>query len=198
MRSWFRRWVVGHSMVIALAGIGGTSGEIVVAATPNEDVVRPHWLSAGGPPVPHRLAKGFQVGSAVQSGSLKFAADFCRARVEINGEPILVVEPYTQTDSVDVTNWLRQGANTIEIVVEQLSDGPAVVAATLVTELVDKSSKRGVSMISPPPVREAGDRKREAERSLSLTGHSRTQDTPGSPKPARSIPASRTKELVRQ
>jgi putative heme-binding domain-containing protein len=129
-------------MVIALVGIGvdRARGEDVVAATRNEkEAIRPHWLSVGGHPVPLRISKRFQVGSAVQSGSLKFAEDFCRARVEINGEPVFVVEPYTQTESVDVTNWLRHGANTIEIVVEQLSDGPAVVAATLVTELVDKS-----------------------------------------------------------
>ncbi|MBS0203680.1 MAG: c-type cytochrome [Planctomycetes bacterium] len=144
MRSWLRRLVVGHAMVITLVGLGvdRARGEDVVAATRNEtDAIHPNWLSVGGHPVPLRLAKTFQVGSSVQSGTLKFAADFCRVRVEINGEPVVVVEPYTQTESVDVTNWLRHGENTIEIVVEQLSDGPAVVAATLITELVDKSRR---------------------------------------------------------
>ncbi len=139
MRFLFRRFVMGSWMFITLAGIAGVNRELGVAATPTE-FVRPHWLSASDPSVPQRLRKTFQVDTAVQSGVLKFAADFCRAVVEVNGESVIAVEPYAQTESVDVTNWLQPGTNTIDAFVEPSGDGPGVIAATLVLKLVDKST----------------------------------------------------------
>lgn len=99
----------------------------------------PHWIT--GPQDVGRtwhFKRTFSVDSAVQAAELKFAADFCTAAVVINGQQVLTVESYSPTQTLDVTNFLRQGKNEIEISSTPM-EGPA--AAALSIAIVDKDGK---------------------------------------------------------
>jgi len=91
----------------------------------------PHWI--GGASVASktwRFEKSFTAEAAVQSASLKLAADFCTASVVINGQPVLVVEPYCQTQEPNVTSYVRRGENTVLITATYVP-GPAAVALSI-------------------------------------------------------------------
>lgn len=110
----------------------------VPGQAPNSSSV-PHWLSVD------ELAPGDSLSTAfsthtVQSASLKFAADFCRARVVINGLPVVEIEPYCQTQTVDVTDAVRRGSNEIAITAEPIRDTPAAVTLTLTVVQADGRS----------------------------------------------------------
>ncbi len=77
----------------------------------------PHWI--GPPPLANpeswTAERSFALPAGVQRAALRFAADYCDARVTINERPVLDVEPYCPTQDVDVTTAVRQGKNRIAI-----------------------------------------------------------------------------------
>jgi len=85
------------------------------------------------------LERRFQVDSRVQSATLRLAADFCRASVELNGRPVVSAEPYSPTVDVDATLTLQPGENRIVIAAKSVA-GPAAVALSL--SLVTASGQR--------------------------------------------------------
>src|SRR5260221_10399728 len=82
------------------------------------------------------LERAFQVDQRVKAATLRLAADFCHARVEINGRPVASVEPYSPTIDVDVGATLRSGDNRVVIAAEAVG-GPAAIAISLAIVTVD-------------------------------------------------------------
>ncbi len=90
-------------------------------------LVTPQWIRVDRT---GRLLRTFQ-SPAVQSATLRMAGDFCRTLVTVNGEQVLRIEPYCQTQELDVTNFLRLGENKIEVDITPVSGAPAAVAAEI-------------------------------------------------------------------
>ena len=88
------------------------------------------WVAAGDGESRWRFTRTFAEKQAIQSARLRFAADFCRATVLVNGQAVLRVEPYCPTQDVDVTAALRRGDNSLEVRVEPVA-GPAAIALSL-------------------------------------------------------------------
>ena len=91
----------------------------------------PHWI--GGTSVASKtwqFERSFSAEAAVQSAKLKLAADFCTARVLINDQPVLTVEPYCPTQDREVTRYLKRGKNKLSVVTTPVA-GPAAVALSL-------------------------------------------------------------------
>lgn len=100
----------------------------------------PHWISHPAEKVdqPHsfRLTKKVSVPTAPHSATLRFAADFCFATIDINGRRVADVEPYGPTIDLDVLSVLAAGANQMTITVEPV-EGPTAVALSLSVGAVD-------------------------------------------------------------
>lgn len=121
--------------------LGGQIAQVIAAEQPTNAhssaatalTVPPHWIG------PERAETGderqfvrkFSLESSIQAAELRFAADYCRATVLINGARVLTLAPYCQTQTLDVTDWLRRGDN--ELVVQMtVMTGPPAVALSLV------------------------------------------------------------------
>src|SRR5262245_15269478 len=67
----------------------------------------PQWIggSRGREPTT-QFKKSISIDAAVHSAGMKVAADFCTAEVVINGQTVLVVEPYSPLQEIDVVNYL--------------------------------------------------------------------------------------------
>ena len=80
----------------------------------------PHWI---GPATYHAeswtASRSFTLPVGVQRASLRFAADYCEARVSINNRPALDVESFCPTQDLDVTSAVRSGENRIVIAVKR-------------------------------------------------------------------------------
>jgi putative heme-binding domain-containing protein len=86
------------------------------------------------------LARGFNLPPATASATLRLVADFCRAKVEINGQPAAIALPYGPAVDADVLPLLRAGAN--RIVIEAVAvPGPAAVAVSLSITAADGSRR---------------------------------------------------------
>ena len=121
----------------------------VLAADPppvaSESVL--HWiwnrdtaLEFGIPPREKtRLERVFQTDEPIQTATVRIAADYCGAAVEINGRPVLTLEPFSPTTEVEVTSALRRGENRIAVAAASI-DGPPAIALSLT--LVAASGKR--------------------------------------------------------
>lgn len=99
----------------------------------------PHWI--GGKDGSGRLwsfKKSVTIENGLQSAELKLAADFCTAAVVLNGQTVLTVEPYSPTQDLDVTSYLRLGKNELDITATPVA-GPAAVALSI--GLVDKERR---------------------------------------------------------
>lgn len=94
---------------------------------------QPHWIS--GRTDNQTLNKQFEAG-LITSATLKLAADFCHAGVDLNGQTVLTVEPYSATVELEVTSHLVQGANQLSVRVERPC-GPQAVAVSLTLDGVD-------------------------------------------------------------
>ncbi|WP_425616268.1 hypothetical protein NA78x_006211 [Anatilimnocola sp. NA78] len=91
----------------------------------------PHWLWQGDDPTAEiQLQRRFKLDAPISTAQLKVAADFCRATIEINGQPVLAVAPYCQLQTLDVTRWLQRGENEL-IIRARPVPGPAAVAMSL-------------------------------------------------------------------
>ena len=92
---------------------------------------QPHWIwgeerSGAG----ESFARKFTLDDSVHVASLKFAADFCSATVEINGATVLRVDPFSPTHELEATRYLRRGANELRIEARG-GNGPAAIALSL-------------------------------------------------------------------
>ena len=72
----------------------------------------PHWIwkrpAIGEQKV--KISRGLKIERSIQTAELQFAADFCEANVTINGRRVLSFLPYCQTQTIDVTPWVKRGA----------------------------------------------------------------------------------------
>ena len=108
-----------HSVFLRLALflVGILVGAIAYGGE-NHDAL-PHWI--GPPPLAHpeswTAQRSFTLPAGVQRAVLRFAADYCFARVLINDRPVLDVEPYCPMQDLDVTPAVRSGENRISIAV---------------------------------------------------------------------------------
>lgn len=120
----------------------------------------PHWIEGapGGEPT-WQVKKSISIDEAVHLAGMKVAADFCTANVTINGQTVLVVEPYSSTQEIEVTNSLRRGMNEIAITATAVA-GPAAVALSIAligkdgkstTIATDESWQSAVSLGEIPP-----------------------------------------------
>lgn len=91
----------------------------------------PQWIWPKGEAAEKRLSRQFTLERSIQAAELRFAADFYHASVSINGTRALSIAPYCQTQTLDVTPWLRRGENEIVIEARPVS-GPSAVALSLV------------------------------------------------------------------
>lgn len=93
-----------------------------------QDTSTPNWIACpDGKQSNYRLSASVNLTEVVKSARLKLASDFARTSVSINGVRALTVEPYCQLQSIDVTQWLRPGANEFSISVERV-EGPSALA----------------------------------------------------------------------
>jgi putative heme-binding domain-containing protein len=76
------------------------------------------------------LERSFVANGLVQSATLRLAADFCHATVEINGRGVLTVEPYSPTTDVDVTSAIGSGENRILVRCKSIA-GPSAMALSM-------------------------------------------------------------------
>lgn len=120
LRTWFAR--LGGWLLLVLGACWPCAAE-----APGE---HPDWLDVATLRPGERLACTV-VAKSIASARLRLAADFCRARVVINDQPIATIEPYCQTQVFDVTEALRLGENRLEILPDAVPDAPAVLAASL-------------------------------------------------------------------
>ncbi len=116
------------AMVVAL--VAGSINAAEPASPALESPPRWIWAKDNGASVA-RLQRTIKLERSIQAGELRIAADFCQAGVEINGQQVLSVAPYCQTQTLDVTNWLRRGENEFVIRAERVP-GPPAVALSLV------------------------------------------------------------------
>src|SRR5688572_16249238 len=127
---------MNRALVLVVWVAAAVAWVVAVGQSPQwQPTIAPHWIwtSAGDA---GELERTIQVDQRVQSAMLRFAADFCDARVEINGQPVLRVEPYSPTVDVDVTSAFRLGENRIKVVAKGV-DGPAAFACSLWLTTVD-------------------------------------------------------------
>src|SRR5689334_9714053 len=121
-------------LVVSLSiPIGGSARAVEPAANGQ----LPHWIwgktsRTDWKSVPQavRLEKSFNAAGAIETATLRVAADFCRATVELNGRAVLRLEPYSPTTEMDVTAYLAGGENRLAIAADHVC-GPNAVALSL-------------------------------------------------------------------
>ena len=110
-------WFVGGSMIetraAELDGVRTGSGTATRAAMRDSGAATDSSC---------RLEHRFRLDSRVQSATLRLAADFCRATVEVNGRPLVSAEPYSPTVDADAT---ADAANLARIASSFLRSRPA-------------------------------------------------------------------------
>lgn len=120
----------------AIAGLLWGCAALATAAPQPDASPAPHWIRTKIPAASdiaqpaQRLTKLFPVVGSVRSAKLKFAADFCRATVVLNGQQALRLEPFSPLAELDVTRFLRTGDNECAILLDHVC-GPAAVAASM-------------------------------------------------------------------
>ena len=87
------------------------------------------------------LSKQFTIDKALQKATVHIAADFCHARLRLNGNDVALVEDYSPLVRIDVTRFMRRGANEFAVVCRS-GDGPSAIA--LVLELAFNNGTRSV------------------------------------------------------
>jgi len=98
-------------------------------ATADGTPENPHWIWSAKGETPVRVfTKSIELDDAVLSAGLKLAADSCRAEVAINGTAALTLEPYSPTQELDVTRWMRRGKNDFVVTATPVETAPVAVA----------------------------------------------------------------------
>lgn len=105
----------------------------------DESLAPPHWIwsrdTSGVATVAVenercRFERRFTLDAPPRSAALHIAADFCSAKIEINGRTVAAAEPYSQALDLDVAPAIRGGENVIHIAAEAIP-GPAAIALSL-------------------------------------------------------------------
>ena len=105
----------------------------------------PRWIaSTVSTDTRYVLSKSLACDESVVSGRMKLAADYARATVSINGSVVLKVEPYCQLQTLDVTNWMKAGNNSVSIEVDCV-EGPAAIVVEFEVRLKSDKVVRLVS-----------------------------------------------------
>src|SRR5262249_14322033 len=91
-----------------------------------------------------QASRSFEFERGVQSAFVRLAADFCRTTLTLNGRRLLVVDPYCQTQIIDVTSAMQRGKNELSLAVDRPC-GPAAVALTLEVRAADGEVTRILS-----------------------------------------------------
>jgi putative heme-binding domain-containing protein len=95
----------------------------------------PNWIAHANSTVQrYRLVQSVNLDESVVSGRMTLAADFARVTVMINESTMFKVEPYCQSQRIDVTQWLKIGKNVIAFDIERVN-GPSAIAAELELQL---------------------------------------------------------------
>ena len=126
--------------VVALfASLCLMTSAIAAAAETSHVAAPPHWIWSQN--VKHRIVqftRGFTVGGSVQKAELKLAADYCSVLLIINDRQAIHVEPYCQTQMVDVTDLVRRGENKV-ICEARAVEGPSAFALSINLQSADGS-----------------------------------------------------------
>ncbi len=102
----------------------------------------PHWIwnDSDRSPVGQtfQCERSFELATPVAQASLQFAADFCRCEIWLNGKLRAAVDDFSSWPTVDVTEDLRIGRNTITL--NGVSgEGPSAIAFRMDVTLADGS-----------------------------------------------------------
>jgi len=121
---------------------------VITSHTQAAEELSAHWIWApeSSKGSSWQFSREFQLPEAVQAARLQFAADFCDAQVVINGQQVLSIEPYCQTQELDVTTWMRRGENSLKITAYAIQvpptyavESPPAVALSLSTLSKDQT-----------------------------------------------------------
>src|SRR5690349_14313944 len=120
-----------RSLAFVVIGAGCVGSEL---GAEESSAPLPHWVARaaaeGTQPPSLRLATPFSVRAAPHSATIRFAADFCSAVIELNGRRVADVEPYGPTIDLDVLPVVASGDNELTISVTPV-EGPTAVALSL-------------------------------------------------------------------
>jgi putative heme-binding domain-containing protein len=136
-------WRIGCCVVVTLA-VGGALGAALRAAEQPRSA--PHWIWSRDTTgdvslaVPAesacRLERTFRLDARVHSAVLRVAADFCAATVELNGRPLVSIEPYCPAMEIDAAAAVLAGENRLTVRAQSAA-GPAAVAVSLALVTAD-------------------------------------------------------------
>ena len=93
----------------------------------------PHWIWSTSDRSTHQRAvfrHHLELPAGFRSARLIAVADFCRAKIVFNRQPLTVLEPYSAPQSIDISHMLRVGRNQITVEASSI-DGPAAFALRL-------------------------------------------------------------------
>lgn len=141
--------------LLASFGVKSVNSAIFAADIPDAEAKSsagsrplPHWIWADGPDHQSSSLKTVTtapfksnantfvfshrsvVDTGVREAHLRFAADFCRGKIHLNGEVLATVDPYSPTLTLDVTNWIKAGDNEIAVTATPVA-GPSAIAFEL-------------------------------------------------------------------
>lgn len=121
-----------HRIACAVLTLPLFSGWHALAAGDEDVDAAPDWIwvddDYAGQNV--RLTKTFTLDSAPVQAELRIAADFCDVVVEINSTPVLELEDFSPTQTLDMTRQLAPGENQIAVVARP-GGGPTAVALSI-------------------------------------------------------------------
>jgi putative heme-binding domain-containing protein len=135
-----RRDAGATKLWLALAGV------IFVPAV-SQSAVAPQWVWSTAERQADQwvcLRGEVQAGRQLRRAELRVVADFCHARVFINGKPVATRGPYETLLTRDVTDYLRSGKNTLGVCCRS-ARGPAAVFMRLDLQYADGSKQTVVS-----------------------------------------------------
>src|SRR5262245_15959299 len=120
----------------------------------NAPETAPHWIwhrdssddldSTSRSGASWQFERSVAIDQPVREALLRVAADFCDVRIEINNKAVIILEPYSPTCDVDVTDVVRSGENDI-VAKAKAVGGPAAIAISLSLVLADGSRRDVVS-----------------------------------------------------
>ena len=137
-----RLFTRGASIVLGLGLLhGALARQLEGAPSP------PAWIWAGeegtaGQRVTLRVS--FDGAAAVERARLRCAADFCRARLVLNGRTVLTIEDYGPWVDEDIAPRIEPGVNELALLCAA-SEGPSAVALSLVLTGAAGSSREVIT-----------------------------------------------------
>ncbi|MEZ6059359.1 MAG: hypothetical protein R3C19_03250 [Planctomycetaceae bacterium] len=117
------------------------------------------------------VQRTFDLPEPVAQATLRFAADFCRCRVFLNGELLADVDDFGPWPEIDVTSELRSGSNTLQLsAAASVDNSPTAVALELAVTLV---SGKQIHVLTGPDweLAPSDDAPASASRTVAAFGH---------------------------